>query len=133
MGAYVLRRILVAIPILFGITIISFLLLASATGDPVRALISPEQLSNMTDAQVHQRRVDLGLDGVPIVRYIRWLGLGPLIGRSDADGILEGNFGFSIKTGQSIADLVGPRIGPALLLMGSALIFAILVGIPLGV
>ena len=50
MGAYVLRRILIAIPILIGITIISFMLLASAPGDPVRALISPEQLANMTDA-----------------------------------------------------------------------------------
>jgi peptide/nickel transport system permease protein len=136
-GAYVLRRILVAIPILFGITIISFLLLASAPGDPVRALISPEQLANMTDAQVQQRRVALGLDGGPIVRYIRWVGLGPIvgpfIGGSDASGILEGNFGFSIKTGLNITDLVGPRIGPTLLLMGTGLIFAMLIGIPLGV
>lgn len=137
MGAYVLRRILIAIPILFGITIISFLLLASAPGDPVRALISPEQLANMTDAQVQQRRVALGLDGGPIVRYIRWVGLGPIlgpfIGGSDATGILEGNFGFSIKTGQNITELVGPRIGPTLLLMATGLIFAMLVGIPLGV
>ena len=80
MGAYVLRRILVAIPILFGITIISFLLLASAPGDPVRALISPEQLAHMTEAQVQQRRVALGLDGGPVVRYIRWVGLGPILG-----------------------------------------------------
>jgi peptide/nickel transport system permease protein len=136
-GAYVLRRILIAIPILFGITIISFLLLASAPGDPVRALISPEQLANMTDAQVEQRRVELGLDGGPIVRYIRWVGLGPVlgpfIGGSNATGVLEGNFGFSIKTGQDITDLVAPRIGPTLLLMGTALIFAMLVGIPLGI
>ena len=137
MGAYVLRRILVAIPILFGITIISFLLLASAPGDPVRALIAPEQLANMTDAQVEQRRVALGLDGGPIVRYIRWIGLGPIlgpfIGGSDATGILEGNFGFSIKTGQDITELVAPRIGPTLLLMGTGLILALLIGIPLGV
>ena len=137
MGAYVLRRILVAIPILFGITIISFLLLASAPGDPVRALISPEQLAHMTEAQVQQRRVALGLDGGPMVRYVRWVGLGPilgpLIGGSDATGILEGNCGFSIKTGLNITDLVGPRIGPTLLLMGTSLILAMLIGIPLGV
>src|SRR3954454_24690926 len=137
MGAYVLRRILVSIPILFGITIISFLLLASAPGEPVRALISPEQLANMTDAQIQQRRVELGLDGGPITRYIRWVGLGPIlgpfIGGSDATGVLEGNFGFSIKTGLDITELVGPRIGPTLLLMGTALILAMLVGIPLGV
>jgi peptide/nickel transport system permease protein len=136
-GAYVLRRILISIPILFGITIISFLLLASAPGDPVRALISPEQLANMTDAQIQQRRVALGLDGGPVVRYIRWVGLGPIvgpfIGGSDATGILEGNFGFSIKTGLNITDLVGPRIGPTLLLMATGLIFAMLIGIPLGV
>src|SRR4051794_32480093 len=137
MGAYVLRRILVAIPILFGITIISFLLLASAPGDPVRAQISPEQLAHMTEAQVQQRRVALGLDGGPIVRYIRWVGLGPVLGPltggSDVTGILEGNFGFSIKTGLNITDLVGPRIGPTLLLMGAGLLLAMLIGIPLGV
>ncbi len=137
MGAYVLRRILVSIPILFGITIISFLLLASAPGDPVRALISPEQLAHMTNDQIEQRRVALGLDGGPIVRYIRWVGLGPILGPfmggSDATGVLEGNFGFSIKTGLSITDLVGPRIGPTLLLMGTGLGLALLIGIPLGV
>jgi peptide/nickel transport system permease protein len=135
-GAYVLRRILVSIPILFGITIISFVLLASAPGDPVRALISPEQLANMTDAQVEQRRVELGLAGGPIVRYIRWVGLGPIlgpfIGGSDATGVLEGDFGFSIKTGQDITELVGPRIGPTLLLMGTGLLLAMIIGIPLG-
>src|SRR5271165_4834930 len=119
MGAYVLRRILISIPILFGITIISFMLLASAPGDPVRALISPEQLANMTDAQIEQRRVELGLDGGPVVRYVRWLGLDPILapvlGTSGVTGVLEGNFGFSIKTGQDISDLVGPRIGPTLL------------------
>src|SRR2546427_403319 len=82
-------------------------------------------------------RRSVGLDGGPIVRYIRWVGLGPIlgpfIGGSDATGILEGNFGFSIKTGLNITDLVGPRIGPTLLLMGTGLIFAMLIGIPLGV
>ena len=91
----------------------------------------------MTEAQIQQRRVALGLDGGPIVRYIRWVGLGPIlgpfIGGSDATGILEGNFGFSIKTGLDITDLVGPRIGPTLLLMGTGLLFAMLIGIPLGV
>jgi peptide/nickel transport system permease protein len=137
MGAYVLRRILISIPILFGITIIAFALLASAPGDPVRALISPEQLANMTDAQIEQRRVELGLDGGPVVRYVRWLGLDPILapvlGTSGVTGVLEGNFGFSIKTGQDISDIVEPRIGPTLLLMATGLLLALLIGIPLGV
>jgi peptide/nickel transport system permease protein len=137
MGAYVARRILIAIPILFGITIIAFILLASVPGDPVRALIQPEALSHMTPAQIELRRHELGLDGGPFIRYVRWLGLDPLLapilGTKGVPGILEGEFGYSIRSGQAIVEMVGPRIGPTLLLMGSALLLAVLVGVPLGV
>jgi peptide/nickel transport system permease protein len=137
-GAYIARRLLISIPILFGITVVAFVLLASVPGDPVRALIEPQQLAHMTPAQIEQRRHELGLDGGPVVRYVRWLGLDPLVaaltGRpTSVPGILEGQFGYSIRSSQAVVEMVVPRIGPTLLLMGCALLIAILVGIPFGV
>jgi peptide/nickel transport system permease protein len=137
-GAYLIRRILISIPVIIGITLIAFFVLASAPGDPVRALVDPEALGRMTPEQVDQLRQRLGLDGPIYVRYARWLGLEPLIaavtGSQDAArGVLQGEFGFSIKSGRAIIDEVGPRIGPTLFLMGTAITIAICVGIPFGV
>lgn len=138
MGAYFVRRILISIPVLLGITIIAFTVLAAAPGDPVAALVDPEQRLRMTPEDLDALRRRLGLDGPFYVRYSRWLGLEPFIalvtGSPDpARGILQGEFGFSIKTGRSIIDEVGPRVGPTLTLMSVSLVIALLVGIPFGV
>ncbi len=138
MGAYFLRRLLIVIPVLLGITIIAFTVLSAAPGDPVAALVDPEQRLRMTAADLDALRSRLGLDGPVYVRYIRWLGIEPLIafatGSTDpVRGILQGEFGFSIKTGRSIVDEIGPRVGPTLTLMVSSLAIALLVGIPFGV
>jgi peptide/nickel transport system permease protein len=121
-GAYLARRLLIGVPVLLGITLVAFVVLALAPGDPVRALIDPETLARMTSEQLAERRRELGLDGGPIERYVRWLG-----------GVLQGDLGYSIKSGRSIADEVAPRVGPTLLLMGTSLVVAIVVGIPFGV
>jgi len=138
MGAYFLRRILISIPVLLGITIIAFAVLAAAPGDPVAALVDPEQRLRMTPADLDALRSRLGLDGPVYVRYVRWLGIEPFIafltGSTDpAQGILQGQFGYSIKTGRSIIDEIGPRVGPTMTLMTTSLIVALLVGIPFGV
>ncbi|MBM4197950.1 MAG: ABC transporter permease [Gammaproteobacteria bacterium] len=138
MGAYFLRRFLISIPVLVGITIIAFFVLASAPGDPVTALVDPEALGRMTPEQIQQIRERLGLDGPIYVRYARWLGLEPFFsiftGSPDpVRGVLQGEFGYSIKSGRAIVTEVAPRIGPTLLLMGAAILIAIIVGIPFGV
>jgi peptide/nickel transport system permease protein len=137
-GAYLLRRILISIPVLLGITLIAFFVLASAPGDPVRALVDPEALGRMSTEQVDQLRRRLGLDGPVYVRYARWLGLEPILAivtgsKDPALGVLQGEFGYSIKSGRAILDEVGPRIGPTLFLMGTSIVIAIVIGIPFGV
>ena len=122
MGAYILRRILISIPVLLGITVLGFVALSLAPGDPLTARTDPSILARMNPADLIARRHALGLDQPIPVQYLVWLG-----------GVLTGNFGYSIATGQSIADEVGPRIGPTLLLMGTALLITIFVGIPLGI
>jgi peptide/nickel transport system permease protein len=135
MGAYILRRFLIAIPVLFGITIISFAVLSTAP-DPLATLINPEVRVNMTAQQLETIKKDLGLDGPPWVRYARWIGLQPLIstvtGEKAVSGVLQGNFGYTLSTRRLVVDEIGPRIGPTLLLMGFALLIALLVGIPFG-
>jgi peptide/nickel transport system permease protein len=121
-GAYFLRRILIAIPVLIGITIAAFFVLAAAPGDPILARMDPEILSRMTDSQLADIRHNLGLDQPIPVRYIVWLG-----------GVVHGDFGYSIVSGRPIVDEVIPRLGPSLMLTGAAALIAILIGIPAGV
>ena len=122
MGAYFFRRILIAIPVLIGITILGYFVLASAPGDPILARIDPEVRARMTDEDIARARAEAGLDQPLPIRYVKWLG-----------STLQGDFGFSIVSGRSIASEVGPRIGPSVMLMFAAVLIALLVGIPFGV
>jgi peptide/nickel transport system permease protein len=120
-GAYFIRRILIAIPVLLGITIAAFFVLAAAPGDPILARMDPELLSRLTDAQLQDMRHQLGLDQPIPVRYLVWLG-----------GVLHGDFGYSIASGRPIVSEVLPALGPSLLLAGAAALVAIAIGIPFG-
>jgi peptide/nickel transport system permease protein len=121
-GAYFLRRVLIAIPVLIGITIAAFFVLAAAPGDPVLARMDPEILSRMTDAQLADIRHNLGLDQPIPIRYLVWLG-----------GVIHGDFGYSIVSGRPIIDEVVPRLGPSLMLTVAAAVLAVVVGVPAGV
>jgi peptide/nickel transport system permease protein len=88
----------------------------------VGALVAPERRATMTRDELEAFRRALGLDGPVYVRYLHWLG-----------GILHGDFGYSIKTGRAISAEIAPRVGPTLLLMGTSLVFAVIVGVPFGV
>jgi peptide/nickel transport system permease protein len=122
MGAYFARRLLIAIPVLIGITMAGFFVLSAAPGDPVLARLDPEVIARLTPEQIEERRRQLGLDQPIPIRYARWL--------SD---VVRGDLGFSIVSGRPIADEVAPRLGPSLLLMVAAALVAVVVGLPLGV
>ena len=122
MGAYFIRRILIAIPVLFGITIAAFFVLAAAPGDPLLAHIDPEVLARLTPEQIAQMRHEAGLDAPVFVRYLIWLG-----------GVLRGDFGYSLVSGRPIVDEVLPRLGPSFMLAGAAAVVAIVMGVPFGV
>ena len=118
MATYLVRRLLIAIPTLFGITILAFVALAIAPGDPLTASVDPDQLARMTEEQKAAARHELGLDQPIPVRYAVWLG-----------DILQGDLGYSIVNRRNVSDDLAQRLGPTLLLMGTAA----LLGIPLGV
>lgn len=120
MGRYVLRRFLINIPVLLGITLLVFLLIEAAPGDPLVALFNPE--AGMDAKAMEAMRARFNLDKPLPVRYIIWL--------TEA---LRGNLGFRTKDLSPVSEVVVRRIGPTLLLMGTGLLLGCLIGIPLGV
>jgi peptide/nickel transport system permease protein len=122
MATYVVRRLLIAIPTLFGITVLAFVALAMAPGDPMTSLIDPELLARMTVEQKARMRHELGLDQPLPVRYVIWL-----------TDIAQGDLGYSVVNKRLVSDDLGMRLGPTLLLMGSAALVGIPIGIGLGV
>jgi peptide/nickel transport system permease protein len=123
-GSYVIRRILIAFPVLLGITVVCFAALSLAPGDPLTARMDPTLLAQIQrdPGLLEQRRHELGLDQPVPVRYAVWLA-----------GAIQGDFGYSIQSHRPIAEEIGKRILPTLALMTTAIVLAIVVGVPLGV
>ena len=119
MSDYILRRILLIIPILFGITVIDFALINLAPGDPITAMIDPAAPIAAGDLDV--LREELGLNKPFVIRYGIWL-----------QQVASGNMGYSYVKNVSVISRIQARLGPTLILTGSALLLSIIVGIPLG-
>ena len=122
MLVYILRRLLIAIPVLIGVTIVTYGFISMAPGDPVTALLDPEQMSTLGPDWVEQQKAALGLDKPAPVRYVLWLG-----------EAARGNLGYSAVDRRPVAQKLGERLGPTLRLMVAALLIAVLVGIPIGI
>lgn len=120
MLAYVVRRLIISIPIMLGVTVIVFFLASQMPGDAVAAMISTE--TPMADDLIALRRGQLGLDLPVTVQYTNWLGQ-----------LLQGNLGYSFQTGEPVAQMISTRAPATLLLMGTSLLLAILLGTTLGV
>jgi len=124
-GAYIVRRLLISIPVLLGITLIGFVALKLTPGDPLTASINPEVLANLMARPevLEQERRRLGFDQ-PIFpnQYLRWLG-----------NVLQGDLGYSITSKRSIAYEIGSRLPQTLFLMIIALTAAVAIAIPVGV
>ncbi len=121
MGRYLLRRLVIAVPILFGISLATFALGNFAPGDPVTAMLDPKQMANMGPEWVAQRKEALGLNKPAPVRYLIWL-----------KQLAHGNLGYSYQDGQPVWGKISERIWPTVLLMSTVLLMANLIGIPLG-
>lgn len=115
---YIARRLLIAVPVLLGVTFISYVIVNLAPGDPVDMFVNPD----ITEADKAVRREALGLNDPFFVRYVKWLA-----------NLLQGNLGHSFNSFQPVAGLIGERIGPTFLLMGSAVIIGYLIAIPIGI
>jgi peptide/nickel transport system permease protein len=122
MQQFIPKRIAISIPVLLGVTLLSYIFVNLAPGDPVTAFIDPTTRGDLGPEWVEMRKKQLGLDKPVPVRYLLWLGQ-----------VLQGNLGYSLISGESVGGQIAQRLGPTVLLMGSALLLAIVLGIPLGI
>ncbi|GER75090.1 ABC transporter permease [Weizmannia acidilactici] len=118
MFQYIIRRILIAIPILFGVTVLNFFIINLAPGNPVDMYVNP----SATPEQLAMQKHALGLDRPIWVQYVSWL-----------NQLFHGNLGFSYSTREPVTQIIASHIGPTVLLMGISLIIGYLIAIPLGI
>lgn len=117
MGKYILKRILIAIPVLIGITIIDYALMSLA-GSPLDMI----QGARVSEAAKAAKSASLGLNQPVYLQYFTWLGQ-----------IFTGNMGTSIQNHEAVTALIGTHLGPTLLLMGISLLISILIALPAGI
>jgi peptide/nickel transport system permease protein len=118
MPKYVVRRLLILIPVLLGISLVLFTILALAPGDPFEELatnpnIPPEVRANL--------RAKFGLDDPVPVRYVRWF-----------FSMVKGDWGFSFVSRVNVDTLILQRLPTSLFVLGSAQLLGLLVALPIG-
>jgi peptide/nickel transport system permease protein len=119
MKRFVIGRLLIAVPVLFGITVVAFFIIHLIPGNPAQAMLFG---SNPTPAQVHALEVRLGLNQPLYTQYLTYMG-----------GLLHGDLGTSFVTGRSVSSEIVSRAPSTFVLSGAAMLVAIVIGIPLGI
>lgn len=121
MCKYIFKRLLSLIPILIGISFISFALIYFTGGDAVA--VRYEAIGGMLSPElINQKREELGLNRPFIIQYLSWL-----------SGIIKGDMGVSYVSGKPVFGYIIGKLPNTLLLSISSLITTILISLPLGV
>jgi peptide/nickel transport system permease protein len=116
---FLVRRSLIAIPTLIGISLVLFAIIAMAPGDPFADLA---QNPNVPPELRLQLRQQLGLDDPVLVQYARW-----------ASSMARGNWGVSFSSHVPVLDLVWGRLPTTLFVVGSSYLIALIIAVPAGV
>ena len=119
MNRYLLRRLLIAIPSLIGISVVLFTVLALAPGDPFEELATNPNVPAEVRANL---RAQFGLDDPVHTRYVRWFG-----------SMMKGDWGFSFASRVDVDKLILQRLPVTLLILGSSLLLALAIALPVGV
>jgi peptide/nickel transport system permease protein len=114
---YVVKRLLSVVPVLFGVTLVAFLLLQIVPGDPAVAILGP----TATKEAVAQLRESLGLNQPVYVQYARWLGK-----------TLRGDMGYSIQMNIPVLSTLREKFTNTLILATASFVIAVIVGSTLG-
>lgn len=118
MYRYILKRLLLAIPVLIGATFLVFTIMHFAPGDPAKIILG----SSATEAALELKRAELGLNDPFLVQFGNFM-----------LGLLHGDMGTSYRTGQAVTSMIAARFWNTLILASSGMIFAIIIGIPVGI
>jgi peptide/nickel transport system permease protein len=119
MSKYFLRRVLISIPALLGISLVLFTVLAMAPGDPFEELATNPNVPAEVRANL---RTQFGLDDAIPVRYVRWVA-----------AMVKGDWGFSFTSRVNVSTLIMQRLPTTLFVLGTAQLLALLVALPVGV
>lgn len=118
MGRYILRRLLIAIPVIVVISFVVFAILALAPTDPLASFAADPRVP----PEVRERiREALGLNDPWPIRYVKW-----------ATSILRGDFGISFMSHSSVMDLILQRLPNTLAVVGVAYVIGVILAIPIG-
>ncbi len=119
MASYLIRRLMLAIPSLLGISLILYLVLALAPGDPFEELATNP---NVPPEVREALREKFGMDDPVMVRYVRWLA-----------AMLQGDWGFSFASRINVDTLILERVPTTLFIIGSSQLLALAVALPVGI
>jgi peptide/nickel transport system permease protein len=147
---YIIRRVIQSIPVLLGISLVTYFILLIAPGGPTGRFA---QNPRITQEQIEAFKRRWGLDEPIPIQYCRWVGVcgdkpflinalpGGTIQIGDLtielpggdNGVLHGDFGYSIQDGRPVADVIGERIVPTFILAGTAWVIWVIIAILAGV
>ena len=116
---YIIKRILLLIPILLGVSAIIFLLKTVTPGDPARQILG----NTATEEQVQELREELGLNDPVVVQYVRYI----------KNIVTKGDFGSSYRTGEPVLSEILPRLGTSGIITIGAVAIGAIIGIVLGI
>jgi peptide/nickel transport system permease protein len=116
---YLIRRLLIAIPSLLGISVVLFTILALAPGDPFSDLATNPAIPPEVQAAL---RAQFGMDDPILVRYLHWL-----------TAMLHGSWGFSFVSRVDVDTLILQRLPTTLAVIGASQILALAIALPVGV
>jgi peptide/nickel transport system permease protein len=118
LGRLILGRVLALVPVLFGISVVSFVLIRLVPGDPILAVAGLEA----DPATLATLRAKYGLDRSLLEQYLVWIGY-----------VLQGDLGRSVQAGRPVASLIAQAMGPTALLAVAALLLSLVIAIPAGI
>jgi len=118
MLGFVARKLLYLLPVLLAVSLLTFLIASLLPGDLAYVILGDQA----TPEKVEALRHDMGLDQPILIRYLGWLG-----------HILQGDFGRSFRTGQTVLQAVGERLPVSLELMILAELLGLVIGVPLAI
>ena len=122
MGRYIVRRVLQLIPVLLVLSVLVFSLTHLAPGDPVLTILGSSERASLDPKVVEAVRQEFGLDKPLIVQYTSYL-----------TGLLHGDLGMSFVNNERVSDVILARLPATVQLAVSAMLLALLIGLPLGV
>ena len=118
---YVAARLIQAVPLLAGISLVAFAMLQMTPGGPLSGFFDSSQFGTVTPDEIARMRARYQLDGPPWEQYLRWLA-----------GFVTGDWGESYVSARPVTDVVLERVPTTLLVAGLALLFTLLLSLRSG-